>query len=184
MPLYLWNDPGGKRYHESYFNVYPGVWRHGDWIKILPTGSAVISGRSDSTINRMGVRMGSGEIYRVVEDLPEILDSLIVGVELPGGRYALPLFVVLRDQGSLDDTLKAKIRESIRRNVSPHHVPDDILAIPEVPRTLNGKKLEVPVKKLLQGMAPEKAFNSDAMSNPGAMQFFIEYAQRFLQKSR
>jgi acetoacetyl-CoA synthetase len=184
MPLYFWNDPGGMRYHESYFNDYPGAWRHGDWIKILSTGSAVISGRSDSTINRMGVRMGSSEIYRVVEDLPEVVDSLIVGVELPGGRYALPLFVVLRDQGSLDGSLKAKIRESIRRNVSPHHVPDEILAIPEVPRTLNGKKLEVPVKKLLQGMAPEKAFNSDAMSNPGAMQFFIEYSQRFLQKPR
>ncbi len=180
MPLYFWNDSDGKRYYESYFNVYPGVWRHGDWIKILQTGSAIISGRSDSTINRMGVRMGSSEIYRVVEDFPEILDSLVVGVELPGGRYSMPLFVVLRDQDMLDDMLKAKIRASIRANVSPHHVPDDILAIPEVPRTLNGKKLEVPIKKLLQGQAPDKAFNSDVMSNPGSMQFFIEYAQRFL----
>ncbi len=179
MPLYFWNDPDGKRYHESYFNVYPEVWKHGDWIKILPTGSAIISGRSDSTINRMGVRMGSSEIYRVVEDLPELLDSLVVGMELPGGRYTMLLFIVLRDQGILDDILKAKIRRSIRDNVSPHHVPDDILVIPEVPRTLNGKKLEVPIKKLLQGLPPDKAFNSDAMSNPGAMEFFIEYAQRF-----
>ncbi len=184
MPLYFWNDSDGKRYYESYFNVYPGVWRHGDWIKILPTGSAIISGRSDSTINRMGVRMGSSEIYRVVEDFPEILDSLVVGVELTGGGYSMPLFIVLRDQDMLDDMLKAKIRASIRANVSPHHVPDDILAIPEVPRTLNGKKLEVPIKKLLQGQAPEKAFNSDVMSNPGSMQFFIEYAQRFLRRSR
>ena len=184
MPLYFWNDPDGQRYRESYFNYYPGVWRHGDWIKILPTGSAVISGRSDSTINRMGVRMGSSEIYRVVEDLPEVLDSLIVGVELPGGRYTLPLFIVLTEQGILDDTLSAKIRESIRVNVSPHHIPDDILVIPEVPRTLNGKKLEVPIKKLLQGLPSEKAVNSDAMSNPAAMQFFIEYAQRFLQNQQ
>ena len=112
MPLFFWNDPEGKRYQESYFEMYPGVWRHGDWIKITPTGSAIITGRSDSTINRMGVRMGSSEIYRVVEALPEVLDSLVVGVEQPGGKYYMPLFIVLRDGAELDDALK-KVLEDI-----------------------------------------------------------------------
>ena len=177
MPLYFWNDPGNKRYHESYFEMYPGVWRHGDWIKITPRGGAIIYGRSDSTINRMGIRMGSSEIYRTVEDMPEILDSLIIGAELPGGRYYMPLFVVLKDDIVLDDALKARIREKIRTHVSPHHVPDEIIAIQEVPRTLNGKKLEVPVKKLLMGVPPEKAINVDAVGTPQAMQYFVEFAR-------
>jgi acetoacetyl-CoA synthetase len=176
MPLFFWNDPDGQRYHESYFSVYPGVWRHGDWIKILPSGSAVISGRSDSTINRMGVRMGSSEIYRVVEDLPEVLDSLIVGVERSEGRYYLPLFVTLKEGIVLDDALKATIRQAIRHHVSPHHVPDEILVTPEAPRTLNGKKLEVPIKKLLMGVPVEQAINADAMANPQAIQFFLQFA--------
>ena len=178
MPLYFWNDPGDKRYRESYFDMYPGVWRHGDWIKITPRGSAIIYGRSDSTINRMGIRMGSSEIYRVVEDMPEVLDSLIIGAELPGGRYYMPLFVVLKDDAALDDALKARIREKIRSNVSPHHVPDEIIAIQEVPRTLNGKKLEVPVKKLLMGTPPEKAINVDAVGTPQALQYFVEFARK------
>ncbi len=178
MPLFFWNDPDGKRYLESYFNMYPGVWRHGDWIKITPRGSAIIYGRSDSTINRMGIRMGSSEIYRVVEGLPEILDSLIVGVELPGGQYYLPLFVVLRENVVLDDSLKAKIKEGLRKNVSPHHVPDEIVAIPEVPRTLSGKKLEVPVKKLFMGIPVEKAISTDAMANPRSLDYFVEFAAR------
>ena len=178
MPLYFWNDPGNTRYQESYFDVYPGVWRHGDWIKITPRGSAIIYGRSDSTINRQGIRMGSSEIYRVVEALPEVLDSLIVGVELPGGKYYLPLFVVLREGVELDDALKAKIKQQLRTNVSPHHVPDEIIAIEEVPRTLSGKKLEVPVKKLLMGMPIEKAISMDALNNPQAMEYFIEFAQK------
>ena len=178
MPLYFWNDPGNPRYQESYFDVYPGVWRHGDWIKITPRGSAIIYGRSDSTINRQGIRMGSSEIYRVVEALPEVLDSLIVGVELPGGKYYLPLFVVLREGVELDDALKAKIKQQLRTNVSPHHVPDEIIAIEEVPRTLSGKKLEVPVKKLLMGMPIEKAISMDALNNPQAMEYFIEFAQK------
>jgi len=178
MPLYFWNDPGNTRYQESYFDVYPGVWRHGDWIKITPRGSAIIYGRSDSTINRQGIRMGSSEIYRVVEALPEVLDSLIVGVELPGGKYYLPLFVVLREGVELDDALKAKIKQQLRTNVSPHHVPDEIIAIEEVPRTLSGKKLEVPVKKLLMGMPIEKAISMDALNNPQAIEYFIEFAQK------
>lgn len=175
MPLFFWNDPQNKRYLDSYFDMYPGVWRHGDWVKITSRGSAVIYGRSDSTINRKGIRMGSSEIYRVVEDIPEILDSLVVGVERPGGGYYMPLFVVLREDTVLDEALKAKIRDRIRSNLTPHHVPDEVIAIAEVPRTLNGKKLEVPVKKLFMGTPLEKAISIDSMSNPQAMQYFVEF---------
>jgi acetoacetyl-CoA synthetase len=177
MPLFFWNDPEDRRYRESYFEMYPGIWRHGDWIKLTPRGSAVIYGRSDSTINRKGIRMGSSEIYRVVEDIPEVLDSLIIGVERPGGDYYMPLFVVLRPGVELDDALKDKIRQRLRTSLSPHHVPDEIIAIPEVPRTLSGKKLEVPVKKLLLGMPAEKSISLDAMGNPHVMQFFIDFAR-------
>jgi len=178
MPLFFWNDLQNKRYRESYYDVYPGVWRHGDWVKITSRGSAVIYGRSDSTINRKGIRMGSSEIYRVVEDLPEILDSLVIGVERPGGDYYMPLFVVLRQGTELDDALKAKIRDKIRSNLSPHHVPDEVFAIAEVPRTLNGKKLEVPIKKLFMGAPLEKAISVDSMSNPQAMQYFVEFVRK------
>jgi len=178
MPLYFWNDPEGKRYQESYFEVYPGVWRHGDWIKITRRGSAIIYGRSDSTINRQGIRMGSSDIYRVVESLPEVLDSLVVGVEQPGGGYYLPLFVMLREGVQLDDALKARIKQALRKNVSPHHVPDEIMAVSEIPLTLSGKKTEVPVKKLFMGVPVEKAVSMDALSNPQAMEFFIEFAEK------
>jgi acetoacetyl-CoA synthetase len=178
MPLFFWNDVDNKRYLESYFEMYPGVWRHGDWIRITPSGGAVIYGRSDSTINRMGIRMGSSEIYRIVEGFHEILDSLIIGVELPGGKYYMPLFVVLREGVQLDDKLKASIKDQLRRNVSPHHVPDEILVIQDVPRTLSGKKLEVPVKKLLLGFPIEKAISMDAMGNPDSIKYFIEFADK------
>ncbi|MFO7274568.1 MAG: acetoacetate--CoA ligase [Bacillota bacterium] len=178
MPLFFWNDPGDRRYRESYFEMYPGVWRHGDWIKITSRGSAVIYGRSDSTINRMGVRMGTSEIYRVVEDVPEVVDSLVVDVELPGRGPYMPLFVVLREGVELDDALRDRIRQRIRTALSPRHVPDDIVAVPEVPRTLNGKKLEVPIKKLLLGVPREKAVNPDSMSNPHSLRFFEEFARQ------
>ncbi len=178
MPLYFWNDPEGKRYQESYFSMYPGVWRHGDWIQITPRGSAIIYGRSDSTLNRQGIRMGTSEIYRVVEGFPEVLDSLIIGQELPGGRYYMPLFVVLREDVELDDAFKARIKGALRSNISPHHVPDEVFVIPEVPRTLNGKKLEVPVKKLLMGISAEKAISTDSMSNPQSLQYFVEFARK------
>lgn len=178
MPLYFWNDTDNQRYQESYFSTYPGVWRHGDWIKITSRGSTVIYGRSDSTINRMGVRMGSSEIYRAVEDLPEVLDSLIVGIELPAGQYYMPLFVVLKEGMQMDHALREKIKMKIRHEVSPRHVPDDIYAVPAVPRTLNGKKLEVPVKNLLSGMLLEHAVNPDSMSNPESIQYYVDLARK------
>jgi acetoacetyl-CoA synthetase len=177
MPLFFWNDPDGSKYYNSYFDLYPGLWRHGDWIKIVPGGSVVIYGRSDSTINRKGIRMGSGEIYRVVESIPEVIDSLIIGLERPGGDYYLPLFVVLRPEVVLDEPLKQLIRTQLRTNLTPHHVPDEILVIAEVPRTLSGKKLEVPIKKIFLGTPIEKAISVGALGNPQALQFFIDFAQ-------
>ena len=182
MPLYLWNDTENQRYLESYFDMYPGIWRHGDWVRINPSGSGVIVGRSDSTINRMGVRMGSSEIYATVEDLPEVVDSLVVGLELSGGKYFMPLFVVLAEGLKLDNALKTKIKDKIRRTLSPRHVPDEIYAIADVPRTLNAKKLEVPVKKILSGIPPAKAVNVDSMSNPQSIEYFVELAGKINKK--
>jgi acetoacetyl-CoA synthetase len=178
MPLYLWNDPDGERLRESYFDVFPGVWRHGDWIKIKPEGSAVIYGRSDSTINRGGVRMGTSEIYRAVEAVPEVADSLVVDIQRDGEDY-MPLFVVLEEDAELDDDLVGRIKKSIRDTTSPRHVPDEILSVPDVPRTLNGKKLEVPVKKILLGTPPEEAASRDSLSNPDSLDDFAELARRY-----
>ena len=176
MPLYFWGDESGERYRESYFDVYPGIWRHGDWIKITPRGTAVIYGRSDSTINRGGVRMGTSEIYRVVLDLDEVVDALVVDVPEDGGEAWMPLFVVLRDGVSLDDDLVQRIRRRIREDCSPRHVPDDVRAIGEVPRTLSGKVLEIPVKKILMGTAPDSAASRESLANPESLEYFIELA--------
>jgi acetoacetyl-CoA synthetase len=176
MPLFFWGDKSGERYRESYFDVYPGVWRHGDWIKITPRGTAVIYGRSDSTINRGGVRMGTSEIYRVVLDLDEVVDALVVDVPRDGGEAWMPLFVVLREGVDLDDDLVGQIRRRVREDCSPRHVPDDIRAIAEVPRTLSGKALEIPVKKILMGTAPDAAASRESLANPEALQYFIELA--------
>jgi acetoacetyl-CoA synthetase len=169
MPIYFWNDPDGERYRSSYFDVYPGVWRHGDWIKITSRGTAVIYGRSDSTINRGGVRMGTSEIYSAVEGLDEVLDSLVVDVD-----ERMLLFVVTR--GELTPELEAEIRACVRERCSPRHVPDAIYAIDEVPRTLSNKKLEVPVKKILQGHDPAKAASRDSLANPAALDWFVARA--------
>lgn len=182
MPLYLWNDPENTRYNECYFDMYPGVWRHGDWLKITSRGSGVILGRSDSTINRFGVRMGSSEIYAAVEELEEVADSLVFGFETPAGQYVMPLFVVLTEGVELDDSLKKSINDKIRTALSPRHVPDEIYAIPEVPRTLNAKKLEVPVKKILSGIPVEKAVNIDSMGNPEAIDYFVRLAHELNKK--
>jgi acetoacetyl-CoA synthetase len=157
--------------------MYPGVWRHGDWIRLTPEGSAVIQGRSDSTLNRAGVRIGTSEIYSAVESLPEIRDSLVIGLELPEGGYYMPLFVVVSDRYRLDDALKHKINATIRGHFSPRHVPDEIVAVPAIPRTLSDKKMEVPVKKLFMGVAIDKAANVGATRSPEAVEFFAELAR-------
>jgi acetoacetyl-CoA synthetase len=178
MPIYFWNDPDGRRYRESYFELYPGKWRHGDWVVINERGGVVIYGRSDSTINRQGVRMGTSEIYRAVEGIPEVLDSLVIDLEGLGGASYMPLFVVLREGVALDEALERKIKGAIRTALSPRHVPDAIFAIPDVPRTLSGKKLEVPVKKILMGAPVERAANPDSLKNPELLPFFVELAGR------
>lgn len=178
MPLYFWNDPQGLRYHDSYFDMYPGWWRHGDWLRITPRGGAIIYGRSDTTINRHGIRMGTSEIYRVVEAMPEILDSLVVDLEYLGRESWMPLFVVLRPGVALDEMLKKRIADAIRTALSARHVPNDMFQVDEIPRTLTGKKMELPVKKLLLGMKVDEVANPDAMSNPGSLGFFVEFARQ------
>ena len=176
MPLYFWGDADGSRLHDSYFDTYPGIWRHGDWIAFTPEGGSVIYGRSDATINRRGLRLGSSEIYRAVEGLDEVLDSLVIDLEFLGRESYMPLFVVLRGGLVLDDGLRGKIREAIRQSVSARFLPDDIVQVAEVPRTLSGKKLEVPVKKLLLGGDPAQVVNRDSMANPDSFDAFIAYA--------
>jgi acetoacetyl-CoA synthetase len=171
MPLCFWDDPGGARLREAYFEMYPGIWRHGDWIEITARGTAIIYGRSDSTINRGGVRMGTSEIYRAVLALDEVVDALVVDVD---GWMAL--FVVPRDGAALDDGLRARIAMRVREDCSPRHVPDDVYAVAEVPRTLSGKVLEVPVKRILAGVAPERAASRDSLANPAALDWFVRFA--------
>jgi acetoacetyl-CoA synthetase len=178
MPIYFWNDPEGERYRESYFEVYPGVWRHGDWIKVKDDGACVIYGRSDSTINRGGVRMGTSEIYSAVDRVDEVVDSLVVDVPRDGGNSFMPLFVVLEEGVDLDDDLKGRIKSSIKENASPRHVPNEIFAVPDIPKTLNGKKLEVPVKKILSGTELEKAASKESLSNPESLDHFVEFSQQ------
>lgn len=178
MPLFLWSDEDGRRYEESYFSMYPGVWRHGDWIKINERGGCVIYGRSDATINRQGVRMGTAEIYRVLETFPQIADALVIDTEGLEGQSYMALFVVMRDDETLDDTLKDDIRKRLRADLSPRHVPDEIIAIEQVPYTLSGKKMEIPVRAILLGEDPQDAVNLGAMRNPGAIDFFVDFAER------
>jgi acetoacetyl-CoA synthetase len=174
MPIYFWNDEDGHRYQESYFGVYPGVWRHGDWIKILPDGGNVIYGRSDSTLNRGGVRMGTSDFYRVVEAFEEIADSLVVDTGQLGQEGRLLLYVQLAGDAELSDEVTGRIRAALRSTLSPRHVPDEIRAVPGIPRTLSGKKLEVPVRKILLGTPVEKAANPDAMANPEVLAYFTQ----------
>jgi acetoacetyl-CoA synthetase len=172
MPLYMWNDPDGERYRESYFDTYPGIWRHGDWIEITERGTAIITGRSDSTINRGGIRMGTSEIYRAVLAIDEVTDALVVDVG------TMPLFVVLREGTELDEELVSRLRARVREDCSPRHVPDEVVAVKEVPRTLSGKVLELPVKKILMGTPPEQAASRDSLANPEALDFFVSWAER------
>ncbi|MEJ5992160.1 acetoacetate--CoA ligase [Ramlibacter sp. PS3R-8] len=178
MPLHFWNDEGNKRYLSSYFDMYAGVWRHGDWLKITPEGGCIIYGRSDATINRHGLRMGTSELYSAVEALPEVLDSMVVDLEFLGRESYMPLFVVLRPGVPLDDAMKAKLAGAIRTALSPRFVPDEILQVAEIPRTLSGKKQELPIKKLLLGQPLEKVVNRDAMANPHCLEWYVDFARR------
>jgi acetoacetyl-CoA synthetase len=183
MPVFFWNDPGGARYRESYFEHYPGVWRHGDWIRFTPQGASVIYGRSDTTINRYGIRMGTAEIYRVVEELPEVRDSLVVDLEYLGRVSYMPLFVVLNPGFELDEPLKTRIVQQIKTKASARHVPNEIFLVSEIPRTLTGKKMELPVRKLLLGVEAGKVANPDAMANPGSFDFFVRLAKQLIDKA-
>ena len=180
MPLYLWGDeppgPHGRRLHDSYFDMYPGIWRHGDWLRITPRGGAIIYGRSDATINRHGVRMGTAELYRAVEALPEVMDSLVVDLEYLGRESYMPLFVVLREGRVLDGNLVHRIKAGIRHALSPRHVPNEIYQVAAIPRTLSGKKMELPVKKLLMGTPAEQLFKPGAMADGAAVAWFVEFA--------
>ncbi|HET8814296.1 MAG TPA: acetoacetate--CoA ligase [Solirubrobacterales bacterium] len=178
MPLCFWGDEDGSRYRESYFEMFPGTWRHGDWIEMTERGTAIIYGRSDSTINRGGIRMGTSEIYRAVLSLEEITDALVVDVPRAGTEGWMPLFVVMREGAELDDELEARIAKRIRERCSPRHVPDDVFQVAEVPRTLSGKVLEVPVKRILMGTAPEQAASRDSLANPEALDYFVALAER------
>ncbi len=178
MPLYFWADPGGRRLRDSYFDMYPGIWRHGDWIRITPRGGAIIYGRSDATINRHGIRMGTAELYRAVETIPEVLDSLVVDLEYLGRESYMPLFVVLGEGAVLDDALTRRLKSSIRSALSARHVPNEIFQVSAVPRTLSGKKMELPVKKLLMGTPADELFKAGAMANGDAIGWFVAFAER------
>jgi acetoacetyl-CoA synthetase len=177
MPIELWGDADGSRYRDTYFAEFPGVWRQGDWASISPDGAVTILGRSDSTLNRGGVRIGSAEVYASVEAHPEVADSLVVGVELPGGEYLMPLFVVAAADAELDDELRDRIRAALRAELSPRHVPDVIVAAPAVPRTLTGKKLEVPIKRILQGVPLEKAVAVGVVDRPDVLDWYVEVGE-------
>lgn len=186
MPLRFWNDADGHRYHDSYFDKFPGTWRHGDWIRLVPhmgAVGAIIYGRSDATINRHGIRMGTAELYRAVESLPEILDSLVVDLEYLGRESYMPLFVVLKEGQQLDAALIGRINAQVRAHLSGRHVPNETFAVPQIPRTLTGKKLELPVKKLLLGQPAHKVLNRDAMANPDSLEWFLEFAREYLLRA-
>ncbi len=200
MPLYLWNDEGNRRFLASYFDMYPPghgrrpgggdagpeagpVWRHGDWLRITPQGGCIIYGRSDATINRHGLRMGTSELYSAVEALPEVLDAMVVDLEYLGRESYMPLFVVLRPGHVLDDVMKAKINSAIKTALSPRFIPNETLQVAEIPRTLTGKKQELPIKKLLLGQALEQVVNRDTMANPGCLDWYVAFAARYAARS-
>ena len=178
MPVYFWNDPNFEKYLSGYFETYPGIWRHGDWVKITPQNGVIILGRSDATLNRQGVRIGTAEIYRAVDTIPEIKDSLIVNIELPGGGDYMPLFVVMKDQYKLTPEVREQIRKTLRATYSPRHVPDEIIAVDDIPYTISGKKMEMPVKKILMGKPVEKSVNTGSVKNPESLEFFKKFAAK------
>ncbi|NKY48665.1 acetoacetate--CoA ligase [Nocardia vermiculata] len=174
MPIRFWNDPDGSRYRSAYFDMFPGIWRHGDWITITDHGSIVVHGRSDSTLNRNGIRMGSADIYQVVEQVPEIAEAFVIGAEQPDGGYWMPLFVTLAPGAELTDELKQRINTTIRTQASPRHVPDEIIVAPGIPHTRTGKKLEVPIKKLFQGADADRVVERSAVDNPDLLAWYAD----------
>ena len=176
MPVFFWGDEGHKRYNASYFEMYPNVWRHGDWIKITERNSLIIYGRSDATLNRGGVRIGTSEVYSAVESIDAVKDSLVVCLDREDGSQYMPLFVVLKDNISLDDELKSTVKKALRTQFSPRHVPDEIFAIDDIPYTISGKKMETPVKKILSGMDISNSISKDAMKNPESLDVFFGLA--------
>jgi acetoacetyl-CoA synthetase len=182
MPVFFWNDPDFEKYKASYFEMYEGVWRHGDWLIITDRDTLILQGRSDATLNRHGIRIGTAEIYRVIDAIPEVKDSLILNLELSQGRHFMPLFVVLTEGAALDDVLKNKINKSLRDAYTPRHVPDEIILVSDIPYTISGKKMEAPVKKILMGIPLSKAVNQGSMRNPQSLDFFIEYAKKFVNE--
>ncbi|MEW2014378.1 acetoacetate--CoA ligase [Rhodococcus sp. NPDC076796] len=182
MPLYFWNDADGSRYRDAYFDTYPGIWRHGDWITMTDRGSVLVHGRSDSTLNRNGIRMGSADIYQAVESLDEVTEALVLGIELPDGGYWMPLFVVV--PGGATDELRERVGSVIRTQASPRHVPDDVIATPAIPHTRTGKKLEVPLKRLFQGATAAGTLDASAVDDPAALAWFVERAAEFQRVQR
>jgi acetoacetyl-CoA synthetase len=180
MPIYFWNDEGDSRYHSSYFDKYPGVWWHGDWIRISSQGSVVIFGRSDATLNRDGVRIGTAEIYSAVDTVHEVADSLVVSIEKEDGSYYMPLFVVMKNGQKLTDEVRAIIKKSLREKYSPRHVPDEIVQVSDIPYTISGKKMETPVKKILMGADPGQTASKDTMRNPSAFDEYLKFVNRSL----
>jgi len=179
MPVGFWDDPDGARYRSSYFERYPGVWCHGDWVTELPSGEFLVHGRSDATLNRDGVRLGCAEIYSALRSVPEVRDSVALGVELPGGRYYQPLFVTLADDADLDAELRDRITDAIRSGASARHVPDEVVAVPAIPVTHTGKKVEVQLKRLLTAPDRGLAVDRTSIANPGSVDWFVDFAHRF-----
>jgi acetoacetyl-CoA synthetase len=177
MPVWLWNDEGGERYRQTYFDDFPGLWRQGDFFKVNERGGCFVLGRSDATLNRHGIRIGTAEIYAALESVEEVADALIVNLDLPGGGSFMPLFVTLAPGAVLDDALTAAITGRLRSEFTARHVPDRIIAVPAIPATLTGKKMEVPARRVLLGAAPDDAANRNAMANPQALDAFAEYAK-------
>ncbi len=176
MPVFFWDDVRFEKYSSSYFETYAGIWRHGDWVKITPENGVIILGRSDATLNRQGVRIGTAEIYRAVDTIEQIKDSLIVNIELPGGGDYMPLFVVMKEGAALTDVVKDAVKKALRNAYSPRHVPDEIIAVKDIPYTISGKKMEIPVKKILMGRSAEQSVNTGSIKNPGSLEFFIHLA--------
>ncbi|HZB13120.1 MAG TPA: acetoacetate--CoA ligase, partial [Chryseolinea sp.] len=180
MPIYFWNDPELKKYQESYFQTFPKVWRHGDWIKITERQGVVIYGRSDATLNRAGVRIGTSEIYRTLDKISEVKDSLIICIEKSDGSFWMPLFVMMNEGKILTEEIKRKINQTLRTDYSPRHVPDEIITVKDIPYTISGKKTESPVKKILMGKDPNKVISAGSLRNPESMSEFEEMAKKRL----